>query len=119
MWKDHVGIYCPGTPYATEAGLEPLTGPRDTAKAAAALKAAGYSGQKIVFLAPADSPETAALSDVGVDMLKRCGMNVDMQVSDLSTAMTRRVSTAPERVASWDCFITRFGSLDLSSPATN
>ena len=119
LWHDQVGVYCPGTPYVTDAGLAPLSGPRDMAKVKAALAAAGYAGQKIVFLQPADSPETAALSDVGVDMLKRCGFNVDAQTSDLGTAMQRRVSTAPERVASWDCFITRFGSLDLSDPATN
>ena len=119
FWKDHVGIYCPGTPFATDAGLEPLAGKRDPAKVAAILKEAGYAGQKIVFLTPADSPETAALSDVGADMLRRCGMAVDVQVSDLSTTMQRRQSTEPERVAGWDCFITRFGSFDLSSPATN
>ncbi len=119
LWNGHVGVFCPGTPFATEAGMEVLSGKRDAARAAAAIRAAGYAGQKIVFLQPADSPETAALSDVGADLLKRCGFNVDVQTSDLSSAMQRRTSTAPERVASWDCFITRFGSLDLSSPATN
>ena len=119
LWNAHVGVFCPGTPFATEAGLQVLSGKRDPARAAAAIRAAGYAGQKIVFLQPADSPETSALSDVGADLLKRCGFNVDVQTSDLSTAMQRRTSTVPERVASWDCFITRFGSLDLSSPATN
>lgn len=114
-----MGVFCPGTPFATEAGLQVLSGKRDPARAAAAIRAAGYAGQKIVFLQPADSPETAALSDVGANLLKRCGFNVDVQTLDLSTAMQRRTSTVPERVASWDCFITRFGSLDLSSPATN
>ncbi len=119
LWNGHVGVFAPGTPFASEAGLEILSGRHDTARAAAAIRAAGYAGQRIVFLQPADSPETAALSDVGADLLRRCGFNVDVQTSDLSTAMQRRTSTAPERVASWDCFITRFGSLDLSSPATN
>ena len=119
LWNGHVGVFCPGTPFASEAGLEILSGRRDPARAAAAIRAAGYAGQKIVFLQPADSPETAALSDVGADLLRRCGFDVDVQTSDLSTAMQRRTSTAPERMAGWDCFITRFGSLDLSSPATN
>ena len=119
LWNDGVGLYCPGTPFATKAGLAPLFGKRDPAAAAAALKAAGYAGQRTVFLAPADSPETAALSDVGADLLKRCGMAVDVRTSDLGSAMQLRQSTDPARMASWDCFITRFPSLDLSSPATN
>jgi peptide/nickel transport system substrate-binding protein len=119
MWHDGVGIYCPGTPFATSAGLEPLTGPRDMAKVQAALKAAGYDGRRVVFMAPADSPETLALSEVGVDMLKRAGMNVELQTSDLGTEMQRRANITPSGLAAWDVFLTRFPSLGLSSPATN
>ena len=119
LWHDNVGIWCPGTPYASQAGLAPLTGPRDLGAVKAALKAAGYTGQHVAFMAPADSPETSALSDVAVDMLKQAGMVVDFQASDLGTVMHRRISTAPVAQGGWDAFVTRFPSLDLSSPATN
>ena len=31
MWNIKLGMFCPGTPMASEAGLEPLKGPRDLA----------------------------------------------------------------------------------------
>jgi hypothetical protein len=33
LWRDHVGVFTPGSPMATNAGMEVLTGPRDFTRA--------------------------------------------------------------------------------------
>ncbi|MBV8426753.1 MAG: hypothetical protein JOZ88_05870, partial [Hyphomicrobiales bacterium] len=53
-WRDGVGYFCPGTPMASDAGMEALTAPRDLSKVSDALKAAGYRGEKIVLLGATD-----------------------------------------------------------------
>ena len=77
LWRDQVGFFCPGTPMASDAGMEALTGPRDLAKVKRELEAAGYKGEKIVLLAPTDIPSAKALADITADMLQKLGMNVD------------------------------------------
>ncbi|WP_407065994.1 hypothetical protein, partial [Escherichia coli] len=37
LWKDGVGIFCPGTPLANDAGMEVLTRPRDAGQAKQAI----------------------------------------------------------------------------------
>jgi hypothetical protein len=41
-----LGYFCPGTPMASDAGLEVPTTPRDTAKTRAALKTAGLPARR-------------------------------------------------------------------------
>ena len=49
-----------GMPGATEAGLAAIRPPLTGAQAAAALQAAGYGGEKIVQISPADYPNVRA-----------------------------------------------------------
>ncbi|WP_204323869.1 hypothetical protein, partial [Stenotrophomonas maltophilia] len=53
-WKDHVGYFLPGTPMASQAGLEALKEPPDRDAARRMLKASGYDGETLVFIVPAD-----------------------------------------------------------------
>jgi peptide/nickel transport system substrate-binding protein len=57
-----------------------------------------------------------ALSVVGVDQLRRGGMNVDLQEMDAGTVIRRRVSQAPPDKGGWNVF---FSFLDRSIPNTN
>ena len=50
-----LGFFCPDTPMASDAGLAPLAGPRDMAKARAALRDAGYRGEPVVLMVPSTS----------------------------------------------------------------
>ena len=45
------------------------------------LEKAGYQGEKVVFMVGTDQAILKYLSDVGVDMLKRVGVNVDYQAN--------------------------------------
>ena len=116
-WRDGVGIFCPGTPLASEAGMEVLTGPRDMAKLRQAVAASGYRGERVVVLGASDIPSSKALSDVGQDLLKRLGLNVDYQVSDWGTLVQRRAKMDPVDAGGWSVFHTYWSGLDQFTPA--
>ncbi len=117
MWNDGVGIFTPGTPLANDEGLGVLTGPRDMAAARRALADAGYRGERVVMLVATDLPIVRGLSEVGADMMRRLGVNLEVQSLDWGTVLARRVSREPVERGGWSCFYTFTGGLDLASPA--
>ena len=119
LWRDGVGIFTPGTPLATDAGMQVLNGPRDPARTRAALKAAGYDGQRVALVVPTDFPHLKAMSDVCADMLKQAGMNVDYQATDWGTLLTRRAKKTPVDDGGWSVFCTFGAGIDQASPAAN
>ena len=71
-----------------------LSGPRDYEKVKRDLAAAGYRGEKIVM--PASTVGyIAILSQVGVDQLRKAGMDVDLQLMDFATLLRRIARKAP------------------------
>lgn len=112
-----VGFFPPGTPMASDAGLAALSGPRDPGAVRRALAASGYGGEKVVVMTPTDYPRIDALCNVAADMLRRCGMNVDLQAMDWGTVIQRRASKAPPAEGGWHVFITTLTGADMSSPA--
>ncbi len=119
MWNDRCGAFCPGTPFATDAGMEGLTGPRDIDRVKRDLAAAGYKGERVVFLGVSDVPEIKAVTEVAADMFRRIGLNLDYQVADWGTVVQRRTSKAPPDKGGWNIHHSGFGGLDMASPASN
>ncbi len=117
LWRDHVGFFPPGTPMASDAGMDALTSPRDLDKVKRDLAAAGYKGEKVVLLAPQDIASVKALADVSADLLKRLGMNLDVQSMDWATLIQRRVKMDPPDQGGWSLFHTFWSGLDQFNPA--
>jgi peptide/nickel transport system substrate-binding protein len=117
MWNVPAGYFCPGTPMASDAGLDVFRGPRDMDKVKAELKAAGYNGEKVVLLAATDFPVLKAMSDVAADTMKRAGLNVDYVATDWGTVVTRRVKKEPADQGGWSAFCTAFAGADQMDPA--
>lgn len=117
LWKDGVGIFCPGTPMASDAGMDAVTAPRDLGKAREAIRAAGYKGEKVVVLGAAEIASSKALSDVGADLLQKLGFNVDYQISDWGTVVQRRAKTEPVEQGGWNVYHTFWSGTDLFTPA--
>ena len=111
------GTFCPGTPMANDAGLDVLTAPRDPERAKREIIAAGYKGEPVVLLAPTDFPILKALADVGADVMKRCGLNVDYQAMDWGTVVQRRGKKEPPAQGGWNVFHTFWQGLDQFNPA--
>ena len=117
MWRDGVGVFCPGTPMANDAGMEALTGPRDMAKVKAAIAAAGYRGETAAVLSATDFPFRKALAEVGADMLQKAGLKVDLQSMDWGTLVQRRENKAAVAQGGWSMIITNLSGVDLATPA--
>jgi peptide/nickel transport system substrate-binding protein len=112
-----VGIYTPGSPMATDAGMEGRASPPDFAALKRALAAAGYGGERVVMLASAEVPRIAAVCEVTRDVLMRLGMNVDYVLADWGTIGARTTSKEPVERGGWSCYCTYVGGLDAMSPA--
>lgn len=118
LWKDRVGVFSPGTPLATEAGIEVLSGPRDLGRVRDELVKAGYKGEKVVLLNPSDYPATSALALVAADLFKQVGINVDLQTTDWGTVVQRRVSRQPPDHGGWNVLFTYFNGTNNLDPAS-
>ncbi|RAI59007.1 ABC transporter substrate-binding protein [Roseicella frigidaeris] len=116
LWNAKAGVFTPGTPLASEVGIEAITGPRDLARSRRELQAAGYKGETVVLLAPSDQPALSALSEVQLDLFKKLGMAVDYRVSDWGTLVQRRSSREPVEKGGWSMFHTTWNGLDGVNP---
>ena len=113
------GFFCPGTPMASEVGLEPLRKPLDDETVKRNILAAGYKGEKVVLLVPTDYVTIKALGDVAADMLRRIGMNVDYIATDWGTMLQRRNNRGPVESGGWSLFATSWTGTDWLNPATH
>ena len=118
LWKDHVGVFSPGTPMATTAGTDAIVGKRDFAAVRRALQAAGYKGEKVVMLDPTDYPATHAMALVMADAFQKCGMNLDLVSTDWGTLVQRRSSRKPIAEGGWSIFVTYLNGTNNFDPAS-
>ncbi len=118
-WNICDSFYSCEGPMATEAGAAPLKGPRDLDKAKELIKEAGYHGEKVVLLDPTDFPTIHALAQVTNDLLRRLGINVELQAMDWGTLVSRRASKAPIDQGGWNIFLTTFPGIAILDPAVN
>ena len=119
LYKTDVGLFVPGTPMASTAGVEITRGPKDYAKLKKDLAAAGYNGEKIVVLAASNYPTIWAEAQVATDILTKTGFNVDLQAIDWGSVVQRRASREPIDKGGWNIFYTYLGGFGNISPAPN
>jgi peptide/nickel transport system substrate-binding protein len=116
--KTGIGLFVPGTPLASDVGVDMMKGPHDPVKLNTDLVAAGYKGEKVVLLAASDFPVISALALVGGDLLKKIGFNVDYQSLDWGTVVQRRANKEPIDKGGWNMFFTYGGGTGNVSPAS-
>jgi peptide/nickel transport system substrate-binding protein len=117
MYRVPSGFFPPGTPLANDAGMAAITDKPDYDRVKRDLKAAGYNGEKVVFLAATDPAFVKTMADIGVDMLQRAGMNVDVRLGDFGSLITRRNIRAPVEEGGWSAFMTALAGIDMLNPA--
>lgn len=113
-----MGMFTPGSPYASDAGMQVLNGTRDIALAKRLIAESGYKGEKIVLMAP-EIPEYRAMAEVTNATLMQLGLNVDFQSMDWGTLSARQRSTDPAVMAGWSCFCVGWAGLWPSNPGSN
>ena len=107
-----------GTPLSSEIGAEPLKGKRDFEKARKLIKESGYKGEKIVMISATDATIAHSQALITADLLRKLGLNVELQTSDWGTMVTRRASKEPVEKGGWSIFTTWWVGPDLLSPAS-
>src|SRR5712692_8572961 len=114
-----IGFFAPGTPMASDVGLNVFRGPRDMAKVRADLKTAGYNGEKVVLLVPTNSLAQKPLGDVAADMLQQAGMNVEYAGLDFGVVLQRQLKKDPIAQGGWSAGVGNWQGIDWLNPAGN
>jgi peptide/nickel transport system substrate-binding protein len=110
-------VFPPGTPFASNAGLSVFSDKSDWGKVKRDLAAAGYKGEKVVMLSVSDLPVLNAECAVGADMFRKMGMNLDEQVMDWGSVVSRRAKKDPPDQGGWNVFFTGWSGTDMFNPA--
>ena len=119
IYMDNVGVFTPGTPLATTAGLEPLAGPRSVERAKALLREAGYTDQPMRLIGPTDILAPTAMTQVAADLVRRLGFNADIALGDWGTVVQRRTSRESVDKGGWSMLLTSFSSFDFADPSAH
>jgi peptide/nickel transport system substrate-binding protein len=119
LWHDGVGMFCPGSPPANDAGMEVMSAPRDVGRARQAILDAGYEGERVVLMGTSDIAALKAVSDVTADLFQKLGFNLDYQMLDWGTVVQRRAKKDPPDSGGWSAFCTFNYGLDQASPMTH
>ena len=118
-WRTCVSFFGCGTPLETEAGAEALIEGPNPARAKQLIAEAGYKGERIVLMSATDQPVVHAQALVTAEILRKAGLNIDLQAMDWGTLITRRASKEPIDKGGWNLFHTWVAAPDLLSPAFN
>jgi peptide/nickel transport system substrate-binding protein len=105
-----------GTPLATEAAADPLKGKRDIEKAKQLVKESGYKGEKVVIIDATDQPIVHSQSLLTLEILKKMGVNAEIQAGDWGTLITRRAVKEPIDKGGWNIFHTWLVGPDMVNP---
>jgi peptide/nickel transport system substrate-binding protein len=117
--NDRVGFFDPASRYASDAGMENFSANPDFAALRKDILAAGYGGEKVVFLGAADVPRITAVCEVGADVLTKLGLNVDYVSLDWGSIVQRNLRQQPPAEGGWNVFAAMTGGLDWDNPACN
>jgi peptide/nickel transport system substrate-binding protein len=117
--KVPVGFFTADSPMSNDAGRGVLTGPRSTDEVRKRLAAAGYKGERLVMLAPSDLPAIMTMSQVMQDQLTRMGLNIDFQVMDWGTMVSRMAKKDPIAEGGWNLYCITWAGLTASTPGSS
>ena len=103
------------TEYGNATGAERLM-TQDFEKARMLLAEAGYKNEPIVLMHATDIPQLSAASQVSAQLLRRAGVNVEVQAMDWSTLTSRRAEKKKPEDGGWHLFHTAWPAVTLLNP---
>ncbi len=118
-WNDKCGVFAPGTPMATDAGMEKLNSKRDMGRARKLIKEAGYTGEPIVILDPVDAAPYHACALVTEDLFKQLGLKTELRPMNWGTYLQRRNNQASPEAGGWNVAFTALTGTSNLDPASN
>jgi peptide/nickel transport system substrate-binding protein len=117
-WRECYAYWVCGSPNGTELGSEAYRH-QDLDRARQLMAASGYRGEKVVLIGGSDVPAYQQMSLVTADLLKKIGVNVDLQMSDWGSVAARRAKKDPPAQGGWNLFHTSANGAQLASPLTS
>jgi hypothetical protein len=100
LWRGESGVYTPGTPIANDEGLGPAAQPaRTIERVKRDLARPPAPGRALVLLGRDRPALREAMSEVGADMFRRIGMNLEYQALDWGTPSSSAAPRASRRIA--------------------
>ncbi|GIX48622.1 MAG: ABC transporter substrate-binding protein [Candidatus Tectimicrobiota bacterium] len=117
-WRVCGAYFMCGTPLETDVGAEPLL-QQDLEKARQLMQEAGYDGRPIIIMDPTDIPILHGATLVTARLLRKIGVNVQVQAMDWSTLTSRRAEKKPPEEGGWHIFHTWATGADVASPVAN
>src|SRR6185437_7431050 len=115
--KDCKALVPCGTPLGTQIGAPLMKG--DLEAGHKLLKEPGYAGQQVVIINPTDFPSIGPFGDVTYDLLKKLGLNVELQDSDWGAVVQRRASKKPLSEGGWSIFHTWWPGDSILNPVVS
>ena len=115
-YREAKTFFTPGSPMSAGAGGQAAM-KADLARGKAMLQEAGYKGEKVVLLAPADQPIAYNQSLVTQELLTKLGMNVELVSTDWGSFIGRRGNRGLPEQGGWSVFHTLWSGADTLNPA--
>ncbi len=117
-WRECHSMWICGTTYGTEVGAEAYK-KQNLEKAKQLMIEAGYKGEKITVMGPADIQFINAYTMVTAENLKKIGVNVDLVIADWGSIVTRRSKKDPPAQGGWNIFHTGSGTASQANPMSS
>jgi peptide/nickel transport system substrate-binding protein len=117
-WRECYAFWICGSPNGTEAGSEAYRKP-NLELARALVRESGYDGRPVVLIGGADVLPYLRMSLITADLLRKIGMNVDVQLTDWGSVAARRAKKDPPSQGGWNLFHTSANGAQLASPLTS
>ncbi|MBR0645523.1 ABC transporter substrate-binding protein [Plastoroseomonas hellenica] len=117
-WRRCEAYFVCGASFGTEAGAEGYAR-SNLDRARELLREAGYNGERIVFITSTDIAPIGRMAEVAAASLRRIGMNIDLQVNDWGTVITRQPRRDPPDQGGWNLFVTFASGPTMQHPLTN
>lgn len=115
-WRAPIGFVTPGSPSATEAGMDAVRKPKTRDQVRKMVEQSGYSGERLVVLHPTDQVVYNAFITVAIDALRQVGLNIDEQMVDWGTVVQRRTSKAELDKGGWSLFPAGAPAAEFTDP---
>ncbi len=90
---------------------QPAEGPRPAGRA-------GYKGEPVVLMRPAENGTIGKLPLVAKQQLEQAGFKVDLQNMDWQTLVSRRARKDAPTAGGWSAFLTAWTASDILNPIT-
>jgi peptide/nickel transport system substrate-binding protein len=117
MGRGGVGLFTPGSALASTVDMDVYNAPRDPAKIREMVKAAGYSGEKVVLIGATDVSFRRAMAEVTLGMLRDAAFNAEFQALDWGAMTQRRENKGPIDKGGWNIAPANTGGIDLINPS--